>query len=115
MQTKNKVEEPPSILVADDEPTNLDVLLTCLNAEGYRVLVAEDGKSAVERAKHALPDLILLDVLMPGMSGHEACRELKSHEPTRDSASYIFASSAIALLSDKSDIKPTSAASSLGE
>ena len=74
---------PPTILVVDDEPTNLDVLLTCLDVDGYRVLVAEDGESAVEHARRALPDLILLDVLMPGMDGHEACRELKSDVSTR--------------------------------
>ena len=72
-----------TILVADDEPTNLDVLLACLDVEGYRMLVAEDGKSAVEQAKHALPDLVLLDVLMPNMDGYEACRALKSDESTR--------------------------------
>ena len=79
----SKGETPATILVADDEPTNLDVLLACLDVEGYRVLVAEDGESAVAQAKHALPDLVLLDVLMPGLDGYEACRALKSDESTR--------------------------------
>ena len=72
-----------TILVADDEPANLDVLLKCLNVENYRVLVAEDGENAVERARRALPDVILMDVLMPRMDGFEACRELKLDESTR--------------------------------
>lgn len=72
-----------TILVADDEPANLDVLLKCLNVGNYRVLVAEDGEDAVERARRALPDVILMDVLMPRMDGFEACRELKSDDSTR--------------------------------
>ncbi|MEE9355178.1 MAG: sigma-54 dependent transcriptional regulator [Methylococcaceae bacterium] len=80
----NKIEGTATILVADDDPTNLDVLLACLNVEGYRVLVAEDGESAVEQSKHALPDLILLDVLMPSMDGYEACRALKLDETTHN-------------------------------
>lgn len=74
---------PGTILVADDEPANLEVLLKCLNLENYRVLVAEDGENAVERARHALPDIILLDVLMPGLDGFEACRNLKLDDSTR--------------------------------
>ena len=49
-----------TILVADDVPANLDVLLTCLNADNYRVLVAEDGENAVERARRALPETATL-------------------------------------------------------
>ena len=72
-----------TILIADDEPANLDVLLNCLSAANYRVLVAEDGENALKRARRALPDVVLMDVLMPRMDGFEACRELKSDESTR--------------------------------
>jgi signal transduction histidine kinase len=75
--------EQVTILVVDDNPLNLKVLFQYLTDEGYRVLVAEDGPSAVDQARKALPDLILLDVLMPGMNGFEACRELKADETTK--------------------------------
>lgn len=78
----NGTNTPGTILVADDEPTNLDVLLKCLSKEGYRVLVAEDGESALDRARRAAPELVLLDVLMPGMGGFETCRQLKADETT---------------------------------
>ncbi|MBD2109622.1 response regulator [Nodosilinea sp. FACHB-13] len=71
-----------SILVVDDTPTNLDVLFDFLNNAGFRVLFAEDGESALEKARYANPDLILLDILMPGMDGFETCRRLKQQETT---------------------------------
>lgn len=67
-----------TILIVDDTPTNISILFDVLSKAGYKVLVATDGKSAIEQAKYALPDLILLDVVMPGMSGFETCRQLKS-------------------------------------
>ncbi|MBD2112171.1 MULTISPECIES: response regulator [Cyanophyceae] len=71
-----------SILVVDDTPTNLDVLFDFLNNAGFKVLFAEDGESALEKARYANPDLILLDILMPGMDGFETCRRLKQQETT---------------------------------
>ncbi|MBD2233290.1 response regulator [Phormidium tenue] len=71
-----------TILVVDDTPTNLDVLFDFLNNAGFKVLFAEDGESALEKAQYADPDLILLDILMPGMDGFETCRRLKQQETT---------------------------------
>lgn len=69
-----------TILVVDDTPTNLEVLFDFLSNAGFKVLFAEDGESALETVKYAVPDLILLDVLMPGMDGFETCRRLKENE-----------------------------------
>jgi signal transduction histidine kinase len=74
----------PTILIADDNPTNLNVLFEYLSAQGYRVLIAEDGAGAIEQAQYGLPDLILLDVMMPGLDGFETCEKLKESSQTRD-------------------------------
>ncbi|MBE9155854.1 response regulator [Nodosilinea sp. LEGE 06152] len=71
-----------TILVVDDTPTNLEVLFDFLNNAGFKVLFAEDGESALEKAHYAAPDLILLDILMPGMDGFETCRRLKGSQST---------------------------------
>ncbi|MBL1178280.1 response regulator [Pantanalinema sp. GBBB05] len=75
--------ETGTILVVDDTPTNLEVLFDFLNEAGFKVLFAEDGESAIEKASYATPDLILLDILMPGMDGFETCRRLKEREVTQ--------------------------------
>jgi diguanylate cyclase (GGDEF)-like protein len=74
----------PLILVADDEPVNLALIRRRLEWEHYRVETAEDGGRAVEAARRVLPDLIILDVMMPVMDGLEACRLLKEDAATRD-------------------------------
>lgn len=74
----------PTILLVDDLPTNLDVVVESLETEGYEVLVAQDGYEALLRATDVMPDLILLDVMMPGIDGFEVCRLLKADERTRD-------------------------------
>ena len=66
------------ILIVDDVPANLDVLVQALDSEGYNILVASDGKTALEVTSYSHPDLILLDVMMPGMDGYETCRRLKA-------------------------------------
>src|SRR5215217_5653779 len=75
---------PPLILVADDEPVNLALIKRRLEWEHYRIETAEDGGQAVEAARRALPDLIILDVMMPVMDGLQACRLLKEDPATRD-------------------------------
>jgi CheY-like chemotaxis protein len=72
----------PVILTVDDDPKNLSVLRDCLVECNYTILVAEDGESAIQRADYARPDLILLDVMMPGIDGYETCRRLKALEST---------------------------------
>ena len=66
-----------SILVVDDTPANIGILLDTLSKAGYRVRVASDGESALEQLQYSPPDLVLLDVMMPGMDGFETCRRLR--------------------------------------
>jgi signal transduction histidine kinase len=72
------------ILIVDDNQTNLDVLFELLRNYGFKVLVALDGESAIEQIEYIHPDLILLDIMMPGIDGFETCRRLKADLPTRD-------------------------------
>lgn len=72
------------ILIVDDNPTNLKVLSDTLKDLGWEILVAVDGESAIEQVEYAKPDLILLDVMMPGIDGFETCRRLKSSPSTKD-------------------------------
>jgi diguanylate cyclase (GGDEF)-like protein len=73
-----------TILVADDEPINRSLIQRRLERAGYRVLTAENGREAVERTLALLPDLVILDVMMPVMDGLEACHRIKADEATRD-------------------------------
>ncbi len=70
------------ILVVDDVPANLDVLIEILEEEGFRISVATSGERALRVVSQTRPDLILLDVMMPGIDGYETCRMLKAHEKT---------------------------------
>ncbi|AGK57982.1 integral membrane sensor hybrid histidine kinase [Hyphomicrobium denitrificans 1NES1] len=72
----------PLLLVVDDEPDMRRYLVTMLR-ESYRVIEAEDGIGALEKARSATPDLILLDIMLPGVSGLEVCRTLKERPETR--------------------------------
>ncbi|MEC7479298.1 MAG: response regulator transcription factor [Bacteroidota bacterium] len=68
---------PTKILIVDDEPDIIEILKYNLEKEGYDVKSANNGKKAVEKAKKYIPDIIILDVMMPEMDGIEACQELK--------------------------------------
>ncbi|UCH21393.1 MAG: two-component system response regulator [Deltaproteobacteria bacterium] len=72
-----------NVLVVDDAEINLEILAAALDKD-YEVRVASDGKSALEIIKEKAPDLVLLDILMPGMDGYEVCRRLKKNSNTRD-------------------------------
>ena len=72
------------ILVADDEIYILHILEFSLNLEGYEVISATSGAEALLKVAADRPDLVVLDVLMPEIDGHEVCRRLKSDERTRD-------------------------------
>ncbi len=72
------MRSPPHILIADDNAANLDILATRLGGQGYEIFTAVDGDAALEAARQHLPDLILLDVMMPMRDGFEVCRLLKS-------------------------------------
>jgi diguanylate cyclase (GGDEF)-like protein/PAS domain S-box-containing protein len=73
-----------TILIVDDTPANLAVAVEYLEDNSFRVIVAQDGEECLERAQLVLPDLILLDVMMPGIDGFETCRRLKSIQSTRE-------------------------------
>lgn len=72
------------VLMVDDTPANIDVLRKVLTPEGYKLSFATNGEKALTIATRGLPDLILLDVMMPGMDGFETCQKLKSQESTKD-------------------------------
>jgi CheY-like chemotaxis protein len=74
----------PHILIVDDYPDALDIWAICLSAMGYRVSTAADGAGAVAQALRLLPDLIVLDLELPGISGFEAARRLRAAAETRD-------------------------------
>ncbi len=79
MDKENRTEK---ILVVDDTPSSINILSGILEGEGYQVFVATSGERAIKRAEQTAPDLILLDVLMPGLDGFDTCRRLKSGEKT---------------------------------
>ena len=70
------------ILLVDDNTTNLQVLREALDGQGYKLLVAKSGQRALAIAHKAMPDLILLDIMMPGMDGYQVCAKLKEEEKT---------------------------------
>ncbi|MBD1598911.1 response regulator [Pseudomonas typographi] len=76
--------EAGTVLIVDDEPHNLALLHGALDDAGYRVLVALDGHSALQRLERRRPDLILLDALMPGLDGFQTCRQIKAQPATAD-------------------------------
>ncbi|MCZ6675786.1 MAG: response regulator, partial [Candidatus Poribacteria bacterium] len=73
-----------TILIVDDTPMNLELLVNELTDAGFEVSVAMSGQIALRQLKYDHPDIILLDVLMPGMDGFETCRRLKASRKTKD-------------------------------
>jgi DNA-binding response OmpR family regulator/DNA-binding CsgD family transcriptional regulator len=78
----NPHDAESTILLVDDNPANLTLLVEQLLAQGFQLMVAESGESALERVSYRKPDIILLDVRMPGIDGYETCRRLKANEET---------------------------------
>jgi two-component system alkaline phosphatase synthesis response regulator PhoP len=68
------------VLIADDEPNIVISLEFLMKREGWQVVVARDGNEALEAARRERPDLVLLDVMMPGRSGYEVCQALRADE-----------------------------------
>ncbi|WP_221796283.1 response regulator [Oceanobacter mangrovi] len=91
MFLQNMVEFLPMVLVIDDNPVNLDVVIEHLGQEAIDVRAATSGEEGLELARFLEPDLILLDVLMPGMNGYEVCRRLK-RDPQLSKIPVIFLS-----------------------
>ena len=71
------------ILIVDDSPTELHVLSQMLTRGGFETVTAEDGEEGIEKAKSELPDLILMDVVMPGLNGFQATRKLSRDAATK--------------------------------
>jgi two-component system cell cycle response regulator DivK len=91
----------PRILVVDDDPNSRKIIELMLLSHGYSLLFAENGREAVARAIESTPDLILMDVLMPIMNGHEATRLIKADARTRSIP--IVALTALAFASDRQE------------
>jgi signal transduction histidine kinase len=72
------------VLIIEDNIINVTILLEQLNICGYKTLIAENGEIGIKRAIFAQPDLILLDIMMPGIDGYETCRQLKMNPKTKD-------------------------------
>ncbi|MCP5360909.1 MAG: response regulator transcription factor [Sinobacteraceae bacterium] len=81
--TERMLPEADVVLIVDDVPDNLAVLHDALDESGFTVLVATNGESALARARQSLPDVILLDAVMPGMDGFEVARRLKADYTTQ--------------------------------
>jgi diguanylate cyclase (GGDEF)-like protein/PAS domain S-box-containing protein len=86
MNSPSSAVHPPggqaTILIVDDAPDSLELLDEMLRSQGYQTFVANSGARAIDLAQRVQPDLILLDVMMPGMDGFETCRHLKAHPET---------------------------------
>ncbi len=89
-EPESSVNEPVAedsghtVLIVDDNPTNLGVLSNYLKEYGFRILVARSGESALKRLEYVQSDIILLDVMMPGLNGFETCERLKANEATKN-------------------------------
>jgi PAS domain S-box-containing protein len=83
-QETSESDQVAKILVVDDTPFDLEALCDILDHTGYQVMVAEDGESALQQAEQFSPDLILLDVMLPGLDGFETCGRLKANKATQD-------------------------------
>lgn len=78
------MNSPKKILIADDEPDILEIIQFNLAVEGFEVITAKNGDEAIEQAKKHLPDLIILDVMMPGKTGIETCNILRTHPALKE-------------------------------
>lgn len=88
MTPDKTADDRPRILIVDDERININILTSLLKTD-YKLMAATNGEQAIKAASTGQPDLILLDILMPGMDGHQVCRKLKS-DPATQSIPVIF-------------------------
>lgn len=84
MNKINQELQGMKILIVDDVPANIDVLRSMLGKQGFNISVAPSGEIALKIVSQSLPDLILLDVMMPGISGFDTCKELKNNQATQN-------------------------------
>lgn len=75
---------PSEVLIVDDNAQNAELLQVFLEDQGYNIRIARDGVDAMEQVAAKMPDIVLLDIMMPKMSGFEVCRRLKEDRATRD-------------------------------
>jgi DNA-binding response OmpR family regulator len=80
----NATSQTPSVLVVDDVSKNLQVLVNILREKEYKISVADSGQKALEMMDRFIPDIILLDIMMPGMNGFQVCEKLKSSDKTKN-------------------------------
>lgn len=99
----SRLQKKKDILLVEDDPKNLKLVKDLLEACGYSVIVANNGREGLEIAKTSLPDLILMDVQLPGIDGLEATKRLKADEKTRIIP--IIALTAYAMEGDKERIR----------
>src|SRR5947208_6772695 len=95
---------PAKILIVDDTPHNVKLLADLLAVKGYAVLTASSGAQALEKVETEAPDLVLLDVVMPAMSGYEVCRKIRGNpdrKSTRLNSSHQIISYAVFCLKNK--------------
>jgi DNA-binding response OmpR family regulator len=78
------------ILVVDDDPRLLHIVAMYLGIEGYEVMTAENGDDGLAKLQDRPPDLVILDIMMPGMDGIETCRRMRGHAPTADIPIVMF-------------------------
>ena len=84
MKPRDNTTPLSKILIADDNHQNCELLDAYLSEEGYEMIVAYDGKQTLQKVAECQPDLILLDIMMPKLSGYEVCQRLKSDPGTRN-------------------------------
>ena len=76
------MSDSPKVLVVDDTPANVKLLADLLAAKGFGVATAANGEEALAQVAKATPDIVLLDVMMPGMSGYDVCRRIRGEPAT---------------------------------
>lgn len=96
---------PSKILIADDNLQNCELLDAYLSDDGYEISMAYDGQETLDRVSQWQPDLVLLDIMMPRLSGYEVCQQLKQDDVTRDIPILI-----ITALNEQGDIEKAVAA-----
>jgi two-component system alkaline phosphatase synthesis response regulator PhoP len=89
---KDRTASHPTVLYIDDDRLLLTLCCDLLEQHGYRTLLATDGPTGIETAKAGRPDVILLDLVMPGMDGLEVCRHLRTHPDLRTTPIILFTS-----------------------
>src|SRR6202021_84760 len=92
MNSSQRQASQGTILIIDDEPASLRLLMNILTEHGYTVHPANEGELGLQFVKHTLPDLVLVDIRMPGIDGYEVCANLKN-DPTTQPIPVIFISS----------------------